>query len=208
MSPEADRTARELQMLEGLVDCAYELARTFAAAAKAEPDTKHSLELLDGFHRSAFAVRMGIRLCMTLRAPPRAAPTVAVERAEAPERERAEAELSEPAERLERGEQDRERDRDYEPVSLPKFLSTLGLVARDAGRLGDRLPADAARVLPTLQGLLAQATADPPEPASSPPAGVAILARPPQAAIRHKLLGSAATSLPRRGVGPPWSGSG
>ncbi|HEY0651003.1 MAG TPA: hypothetical protein VGD44_24150, partial [Phenylobacterium sp.] len=83
MSPEAARTVRELQMLEGLVDCAYGLATTFAAAAKAEADTKHSLELLEGFHKSALAVRMGIRLCMTLRAPPKAAPTVAVARAEA-----------------------------------------------------------------------------------------------------------------------------
>jgi len=200
MSPEAARTARELQMLEGLVDCAYGLATTFAAAAKAQADTRHSLELLEGFHKSAFAVRMGIRLCMTLRAPPKAAPAMTAERAEALEGERAE---HEPAERPERDE--RERDRDYEPVSLPKFLSTLGVVARDAARLGDRLPADAARVLPTLEGLLARANSDPPipEPAPSPPAGVAVLLRPPQAATRHRLLGSAATRAP-----PSWPGSG
>jgi hypothetical protein len=210
MSPEAARTARELQMLEGLVDCAYGLATTFAAAAKAQADTRHSLELLEGFHKSAFAVRMGIRLCMTLRAPPKAAPATTAERAETLEHERAE---EEPAERLERDERERERDRDYEPVSLPKFLSTLGVVARDAARLGDRLPADAARVLPTLQNLLARANSDPPvpEPAPSPPvphraAGVAVLARPSQVATRRSLLGSAAT--PRPGPRAPPSGSG
>ena len=201
MSPEAARTARELQMLEGLVDCAYGLAMRFGEAAKAEADTKHSLELFEGFHKSSLAVRMGIRLCMTLRAPPKAAPTAA--RAEAIERERAE---DEPAERLERDR--REREREYEPVSLPKFLATLGVVARDAERLRDRLP-DAARVLPTLQGLLAEAKADPPA-AATPAAAVTVLVRPPQSGVRHKLLGSAAAALPRPAprAQPPWSNSG
>ena len=211
MSLDAARTARELQMLEGLVDGAYGMAVTFSDAAKAEPDITRKLDILDGFLRCGFAVRMGIRLCMALRAPPKAAPAA---RTEGLETERAE---SEPSERLERDPPEREREREYEPVSLPKFLSTLGLVARDAERLGDRLPPDAARVLPTLKGLLAEAKADlaPPEPASSPPApspasAVAVLARPPQAGTRHKLFGSAAMAAPRRrpGVGPPWSGSG
>ena len=149
---------------------------------------------------------MGIRLCMALRAPPKAAPTT--ERAEALDRERVE---NEPAERLERDV--REREREYEPVSLPKFLATLGVVARDAARLGDRLPVETiTHTLPTLHGLLVQATADPqvPEATSTPAAGVAVLARPPQAATRNKLLGSSATPLPGAGprVPPPWSGSG
>ena len=210
MSTEAARTARELQMLEGLVDCAYGLATTFCAAAKAEADTRHSLELLDGFHKSAFAVRMGIRLCMTLRAPPKAAPAAA-ESADTLQPERAE---HEPAERPERPDSaERERERDYEPVSLPKFLSLLGVVARDAERLGDRLPAGATDVLPKLEGLLAGATPDPcaPDPAPRPPApsgaaGVAVLARPPQGATRRSLLGSAAT--PRSGPPPSWPNSG
>jgi hypothetical protein len=203
MLTDAARTARELQMLEGLVDCAYGLATAFAAAAKAESNTRHSLELLEGFHKSAFAVRMGIRLCMTLRAPPKAAPAAA-ERVDTVQPERAE---HEPAERLER---ERERERDYEPVSLPKFLSTLGVVARDAARLGDRLPAGAADVLPTLQGLLVRAGSDPPglEPAPSQTSSVAVLARPPQGATRRRLLGSAATPRPGPRAPPPWSGSG
>jgi hypothetical protein len=204
MSTEAARTARELQMLEGLVDCAYGLAVTFSDAAKAEPDTTRSLEILDGFLKCGVAVRMGIRLCMSLRAPPKAAP--AAERAEAIEREPAE---NEPAERLER--EWREREREYEPVSLPKFLATLGVVARDGGRLSDRLPG-AARVLPTLQSLLAEAKADPSTAGrpAAPASAVAVLDRPPQPATRHKLLGSTATSSPRPAPrGPPlWSGSG
>jgi len=218
MSSEAARTARELQMLEGLVDCAYGLATTFAAAAKAEADTRHSLELLEGFHKSAFAVRMGIRLCMTLRAPPKVAPAMTAERADTLELERAEEEPAERLERPERDERERERDRDYEPVSLPKFLSTLGVVARDAARLGDRLPAGAADVLPTLHNLLARANSDPPipepapspspSPSPSPPAGVTVLLRPPQGATRHKLLGSAAAPRPGPRTRPPWSGSG
>jgi len=209
MSPEAARTARELQMLETMVDCAHALGLAFGEAAKAETDTKRSLALLDAFQKSFLALRMGIRLSMTLRAPPKAAPALAPEPTEASERDPVE---HDPAER-ERGDgAERERDRDYEPVSLPKFLATLGVVARDAARLDDRLPADAARVLPTLQGLLARATTDPPapEPVPSQAAGVAILARPPQGGTRHKLLGSAATALPKPGprTPPPWSSSG
>jgi hypothetical protein len=197
-SPEAARTAHELQMLEGLVDCAHGLALALAAAAKAERDTKRCLELVDAFHKCSRSVRMGIRLCMTLRAPPKAA----VERTE---REPVERDPSE-RERLEGVE----REREYEPVSLPKFLSTLGLVARDAERLGDRLPADAARILPTLQGLLAEAKAAPPDPgpAPAPASAVTVLTRPPQAGIRHKLLGSTAPSRPGPRAPPPWSGSG
>jgi len=208
MSPQAARTARELQMLEGLVDCAYGLAVTFSDAAKAEPDTTRSLDILDGFLKCGVAVRMGIRLCMSLRAPPKGAPAA---RAERPERERQE---SEPTEGLERDPPEREREREYEPVSLPKFLATLGVVARDAARLGDRLPPDAAGILPTLQGLLAEAKADPsaagPPPDPSPTSAVAVLDRPPQPATRHRLLGSAATSPPRPAprAPPPWSGSG
>ena len=207
MTTEAARTVRELQMLEGLVDSAYGLAEVFAEATKAEPDRKQSLELLDGFLKCGLAVRMGIRLSMALRAPLKARPAPVLERAETFESEPAERDRPERGESLER-----EREREYEPVSLPKFLATLGVVARDAARLGDRLPADAARVLPTLQGLLAQAAADPPtqKPAPSQATGVAVLARPPQGATRHKLLGSAATSLPRPGPRrpPPWPNSG
>jgi hypothetical protein len=207
MSNEAARADRELQMLEALVDCAHGLGMALGAAAKAEADTKRMLVLVDAFQRSFLAVRMGIRLSMTLRAPPKAAPAVAPERAETLERERAERD---PPERLESVE--RERERDYEPVSLPKFLSTLGVVARDAARLD--LPPDAARVLPTLQDLLTRAdriapVLAPAEPTPSPRAGVAVLVRPPpQGATRHRLLGSAAPPRPGPRAPPPWPSSG
>jgi len=225
MSPEAARTARELQMLETMVDCAHVLGMAFGEAAQAETDTRRSLELLDAFQKSFLALRMGIRLSVTLRAPPKSAPAPAPER-DSPERDSAEcveAPEHDPAERdpPERGD-GVERERDYEPVSLPKFLATLGVVARDAARLDDRLPTDAARILPELQGLLARATADPPapEPAPSPAApsqatGVAVLVRPPGSGTRRLLLGSAAPSLPKSSLPrsaprrpPPWSGSG
>jgi len=190
-------------MLETMVDCAHALGLAFGEAAKAETDTKRRLELFDAFQRSFLALRMGIRLSLTLRSPqtaPMAAASLAAERAEAPEREPAE---HDPPEREQGESAERERDRDYEPVSLPKFLSTLGVVAREAARLDSHLPAETAHVLPTLKGLLAQASSSEP----SPSAGVAVLARPPQARSRHQLLGSAATSqagqlaLPRRRSG-------
>ena len=199
-------------MLEGLVDCAHALGMVLGAAAKAESDAKRCLGLVEAFQKSFLAVRMGIRLCMALRAPPKAAPAVTPERAEGLEGEPLEHEPLERADSLER-----ERERDYEPVSLPKFLSTLGVFARDAVRLGDQLPAGAADVLPTLQGLLAEANSasptsgpTPQPPASNRAAGVAVLARPQQAATRRSLLGSAATHPPRPGsrAPPPWTGSG
>ena len=195
-------------MLEAMVDCAHGLGMAYGAAARAETDTRRSLELADVFQKSFLAVRMGIRLCMTLRAPPKAAPAAA-ESADTLQPERAE---HEPAERPERPDSaERERERDYEPVSLPKFLSTLGVVARHAEALGDRLPAGPARdALPRLQALLAGAMPDPrvPEPAPPQAAAVAVLARPPQGASRRSLLGSAATPRPGPRAPPPWAGSG
>jgi len=209
MPPEATRTARELHMLEAMVDCAHVLGMAFGEAAQAETDAKRRLEFLDAFHKSFLALRMGIRLSMALRAPPKAA--LAPEPAEASERDPVERDPPE-RERSDGAERERDRDRDYEPVSLPKFLATLGVVARDAARLDDRLPAYATRVLPTLQGLLARATTDPaaPAPVPSQAAGVAVLARPLQSGTRHLLLGSAATAPTRPGprTPPPWSGSG
>jgi hypothetical protein len=205
MSPEAPRTDRELQMLEAMVDCAYALGLAVGEAAKAEAETKRSFELYDLFHRSFLAVRMGIRLSLTLRAAARAV-QARVEPG-APERPEAlETERPEPVERLDPVE--REREQDYEPVSLPRFLSTLGLVARDAERVGG-LPQDVrTRELPALQALLANAKAEPP-PAGAAPAAVAVLSRPQPA--RAAWLGS--TAAPRlRGATrprpPPRSGSG
>jgi len=185
------RTDRELHMLETLVDGAYALAVGFCEAAKAEDDRDAKLALFDAFQRASLAVRMGIRLSLALRAPPKPAVT--------PERERAEV-----AERLEREppeterleteplESERERERDYEPVSLPRFLATLGVVAAEA----ERLPAEVtAQTLPTLRELLARARPDAPVRPAQTPAAIAVLTRPAPAAHRSTLLGSTATPL-------------
>lgn len=215
MSTEAARSVRELQMLEGMVDCAHVLGLAYGAAAKAEIETGRSLDRLDAFQKCFLAVRMGIRLCMSLRAgrsvaaPVRAA---AVERPEAAEREPPEREPPE-HEAPERGDPiERDRDRDYEPVSLPTFLRTLGVVAREAAGLGDQLPARAAQAVPVLQGLLAQAQNTPSgvRTAHAPPVGAAVLARPapPPGRRRDSLLGSAAVASPRPPSPRLWSGFG
>lgn len=206
MSTEAARTARELQMLEGLVDCAHALGMAVGTAAKAETDVRASLAGIAVFQKCFLAVRMGIRLCMSLRAGRSvSARAASVERSEALEQDLAEHDPSE-AEAPERPDPlERERDRDYEPVSLPAFLKTLGVVARvvarDAPQLNDRLPPEARQALPALQDLLAQA--DPAARSARPSlAGVAVLARPaPPGRTRDKLLGSAATAFP--GLKPP-----
>lgn len=217
MTTEVARTDRELRMLEALVDCAYALGMAVGEAAKAEADTKQSFRLYDIFHRSFLAVRMGIRLTMALRAGAKPA-ALRVERDEpdGPEREHPERERLD-IDRPERGDRpdseiERERERDYEPVSLPRFLSTLGLVARDAGKAAG-LPADVrTRTLPALEALLAKAEGGP-TPARAAPTAVAALSRPPPAQpspARTALLGSTAAAMarPRPRPKPPWSASG
>lgn len=206
MTEDAARSDRELQMVETLVDCAHELAVAFGAAAKAEAAHRPKIELVDAFNRCFQAVRLGIRLSLTLRAPPKPAAaqeaagtdrTEALELPEAADR----PDHAEPRERIEA-----ERDRDYEPVSLPKFLSTLGVAAAAAGRLEAHLPPHVAeRTLPTLDVLLAEARTEPPEP--TPPGDLLVRPKPVhgEAAPRARLLGSAAAPLapyPR----PPPSG--
>lgn len=195
-------------MLEAMVDCAHGLGMTLGAMAKAERDAKRLLTLVEAYGKCFLGVRMGIRLCQSLRAPPKAAPARSepVERPEAPERERLETERPERLEPLER-----DRDRDYEPVSLPKFLSTLGLAAKGAESLGDQLPPAARNVLPTLKGLLAQASATPPPdpepgPCTGKTTGLAVLIRPREPATRRNLLGSAAPPRPGPRAPPLRSG--
>ena len=179
----------ELQMLGSMVDCAYALGMAFGEAAKAQDDLAVQLQLFDAFQRSFQAVRLGVRLSMTLRAPPKAAAP-----ASRADREAREIERPDPVE-SQRLEVERERDRDYEPVSLPRFLATLGVVVTDA----ERLPADAAAdTVSTLKGLLVRAQADPPAPATRPSAAVNVLARPMPAPAKATLLSSASAPLTRR----------
>ncbi len=178
------RTDHELRILEALVDCAHGLSVAVAEAAKMERDQARRLQMFEAFQRGFLAVRMGIRLSIMLRAGARAIPRPAAAPArealeiERPETERAEIERPDGPER--------ERDRDYEPVSLPKFLSTLGVMASDAARLPG-LPAQVrAELLPRLDTLLtrakgpaAQPSAQPSAPTSAPAShAVALLARP------------------------------
>jgi hypothetical protein len=184
-------------MLETMTDCAHALGMAFGEAAKAETDAKRRMELFDAFQKGFLAVRMGIRLSMSLRATPRAAPALAA----APQREPAEVEPPE-RELRDDAQRERERDRDDEPVSLPKFLATLGVVARDAARLGDRLPADTVTsALPKLEGLLARTGPRAPEPTSR----AAVLAGP---RTRRGLLDSTAPPRPGPRLPPLRSGSG
>jgi len=182
-SAATSRTDHELQMLEALVDCAYDLSMAVSGTAEAETDVTRRLQLFEAFQRGFLAVRMGIRLSMMLRAAPKAIARLAVDAArEAPEVERLETERPE-TERPD--ELERERDRDYEPVSLPKFLSTLGVMASDAARLPG-LPAHVrTELLPTLDTLLARAKG----PAAPASPAVALLAW-PKPAPESALLGA------------------
>ena len=185
------RTEHELRMVEALVDCAHALSVAVAEAAKAEADGKLRLQLFEAFQRGFLAVRMGIRLSLMLRAAPKSVARPEVERLET---ERLETErLQDPLETDEpRFTTERERDRDYEPVSLPKFLSTLGVVARDAARI-EALPAHVrADILPKLDTLLTGAKGPAPSSAARPAAAAALMTR-PKAPPKAALLGGAST---------------
>lgn len=185
------RTEHELRMVEALVDCAHALSVAVAEAAKAEADGKLRLQLFEAFQRGFLAVRMGIRLSLMLRAARGAVARPEVERLET---ERLETErLQDPPEIDEpRFTTERERDRDYEPVSLPKFLSTLGVVASEAARI-EALPAHVrADILPKLDTLLTGAKRPAPSPAARPASAVALMTR-PKAPPKAALLGGAST---------------
>ena len=203
-------------MLEVMTTCAFQLGLAASEFAKAAGDDLQRFLAASAEARQCFfAVRMGIRMKHFGPARPLAQP-LGQERPEAPERldahERLEAterpDHDEAPERIEapdRIEAERERDRDDEPVSLPQFLKTLGLVAASAERRGDGLPAHIRdTTLPTLQSLLRQATA-PPAAATAgrpAPAGAAVLAKPiPAPAPRSRLLTSTVT--PATPVGRP-----
>jgi len=190
MSANLSRDAQPLEMIEAMTRCGYELGVAASEIAKrATDDTARFLAASAEFRHCFFTVRMGIRLTMAARAGERiAAP------AERPERERLEADPPEHDDSHERLETEREREGDYEPVSLPQFLKTLGLAAARADERRDELPVHVRdTTLPTLQRLLRQAKAS---PDSGPrttggAAAVTVLARPPASpAARSRLLTS------------------
>jgi hypothetical protein len=181
------RDTQPLEMIEAMTRCAYELGLAASEIAqRARGDTAGFLAASAEFRHCFFAVRMGIRLTLAQRAAARAERAAApVERPEAlePEYERGDGRDDE------RIDTEREREGDYEPVSLPQFLKSLRGVAASAERRADLPPHIRATTLPILQGLLGQTSAPP--DGERPASAVAVLARPPTlAAARSRLLTS------------------
>ena len=165
-------------------------------AKRSTDNDKLFLAASNEFRQCFFAMRMGIRLsegglaAITAKAAAPAAEPSEIERPEAAER----PERLDSYERLET-----QRDRDYEPVSLARFLKSLGLVAASAEKRRDDLPSHIRdTTLPTLQKLLQQANASPDgagRTSAAAPA-VAVLTRPPALpAARSRLLTSTVTPI-------------
>ncbi len=165
-------------MIGAMTACAFALGTAAAEMAKgAGDDTDLFLAASAEFRHCFFAVRMGMRLKMALGAgvTPGAARVLAglAGSPEAPERPETEGPETE---RLDHLETERERDRDYEPVSLPQFLKTLGVAATRAEARREALPADVRdHTLPRLRGLLNQA--DCPSRLGPSPSGAAAAPR-------------------------------
>jgi hypothetical protein len=205
--PAPASSAHDIDMVSAMVECAYGLGMAAGEIARGCKDTKAFLEASAEFRQCFFAVRMGIRLKLNLSA---AAKPAVVERAQAEVVEREIAEDDRPE--RDPSERERESEGDREPVSLPQFLKSLGVVAKAAERRKDQLPRElATEILPRLHGLLAQANgggavpdAKPTSPAGRPSA-VAVLERPQSPPrTRSRLLGSSAA--PPRGPPPRASG--
>jgi hypothetical protein len=196
MPAAAAPAAPSLDMIETMTRCAYELGLAASGIAqRAGDDTARFLSASAEFRHCFFAVRMGIRLKLAERVAARSA-AAPLERLE---RER--SDVYDPPEReqddsLEPLEIERERDRDYEPVSLPQFLKSLGVAAARAERYRDELPPHVRdTTLPRLHGLLRDAGAPsgdarPARTASAIP-GSAVFAQPAAGSPgRSRLLNS------------------
>ena len=171
----ADAVPSSLQLAE-LTQVAYRLGKAFGQAAEQAETHEQRLELFSAFDRAFFSVRVGIALQLRLRREA----AVPAEREAEREDERAEPLERDPAETGERYTE-RDRDRDVERASFPVLLRTLEGVADAAARLPGPPPAE----LPTLRELLAQVAPTPPE--------FALARARPQAALRARLTGSAAS---------------
>jgi hypothetical protein len=208
MSDVAAHTARQLEMIEAMTECAFALGQAGSELAKraaAAGDSKAYLRLSAEFRHCAFAVRMGIRLAIRLRAGETFLRTAPAAEPTENERERERAETAEtPA--ADRDEREFERERS-EPVSLPEFLKSLGLAAAAAERRKDQLPPQVRETtLPALKRLLVEAKtnlvparpAGPERPGPVQAAATLVLDRPtvPSPAARARLLGGAALPTP------------
>ena len=175
-----------LAMLSELSACACRLGLAFGDEAERAEDHARRIEYCQLFDRCFFSVRVAIALELRLErapAPSRAATSRAATSRDDPGDREDLADHGDPsdAERPERDEDFRERDRDreVEPASLPVLLRTLGQVVVDAAMLPGPEPA----ALPTLRELLAHMT--PNAPGDRPP---------PKAGLRARLAGSGAVS--------------
>ena len=202
------RDVPALRMVEAMTVCAYELGMAAAEiAGNAGDDFDRLLSFSAEFRHCFFAVRMGMRLTQfgipTPRAATAAGPPAATPVSERDRLDRTQAPERDPAPR--RDDIERERDGDSEPVSLPQFLKTLGIVSTRAERVRDQVPAHVRdTTLPALQALLAKAA--PPDLRSRPPGpALAVLARPPTTAppARSHLLNSARAAQVIPGRPPP-----
>jgi hypothetical protein len=196
------------EMLAEMSACAYRLGVAFAGEAERAEDTARKLELFQLFDRCFFAVRVATALQLRLRReggwPAAREPANDAEGLREPERPEAE-----PPERDVPGRErlGSDRDRESERASLPLLLTTLSGVAADAAAL----PGPAAAELPTLNDLIARATAKPAaarRTAGAPPlrerlagSAVAVMAPPRTQVSPSPTLGP---RLPvRRATGPP-----
>ena len=203
----ASHDAHDLEIIGMMTECAFALGKVASDIAQqaGADDLKRFLSATAEFRHCFFAVRMGIRLKQAIRSGALAARNAAVP-APRPEPERPESEQPEAADPPERDEtagrpqrsERLETEGDYEPVSLSRFLKTLGGVAARAEARRDDLPPHIRdTTLPTLQGLLRQANA-PPDGAAP---AVTVLTRPPavaagSAARSHLLTSAGAIGLP------------
>jgi hypothetical protein len=174
------------EMLAELSACAYRLGLTFGREAEQAQDPDRRLEMYQLFDRCFFAVRVATALQLRLRRESGWAPSGEAAREadgeaeDLRERDAAETERPESDER-ERMDADRDRERDSEPASLPILLGTLTTVAADAAALPGRKPGE----LPTLNDILARATA-------APSPAIPVPRTPP---LRDRLAGSAAVAV-------------
>jgi len=194
----------DLEMIAAMTKDAFELAQTTHRMAMATiDDAKTFLALVTAYRHLSFTVRMSIRLRHALPKLAAAAAKPVAEKAEQPEP--LDVERPERPDRPER----LEYERDYEPVSLERFLARLRGAVTRIDRMGDIFPAGVRETtLPNLKRLLAQAGTPvaeprPPTRPQRPPrpapvdALTALMDPPPQAhPTRAGLLGSTGTIRP------------
>lgn len=171
------------RQLSEMAECAYRLGMAFGAATEKAQGTDGWLAYFNAFDRCFFAMRVAtalqLRLNRTLAEPHEAATDreALIDRPDPPETPGPETDGRE----RDRGDDERDRDRETERASLPILLRTLEGVAADAENLPGAEPAE----LLTLRELIAHAKAAP-SPAASETAQ----------SLRSRLTGSAAAPAP------------